>query len=120
MFDIREKLTSEQSDEINGVNTIDWGDSSWKHLSLIGDEEVVSLQHTKVSVLCLGKVNENRQSKIGSSIEIARNQVHMFAKHHGTNREDELFPNTTFFDADIVNMIGQNCKCFLAAKMGGT
>ena len=36
------------------------GDSSWKHLSLVGDEEVVSLPHAKVyvfsdSVLCLGK-----------------------------------------------------------------
>ena len=32
-------------------------------------------------------------------IEIARNQVHVFAKHHGSNREDELIPNTTFFVA---------------------
>ena len=63
MFDISEKLIAEQSDEIYGVNTINWGDSSWKHLSLIGDEEVVSLSHAKVyvfsdSVLCLGKMRE--------------------------------------------------------------
>ena len=67
MFDISEKLISEQSDEIYGVNTINWEDSSWKHLSLIGGEEVISLSHTKVyvfsaSVLCLGKMNENPQS----------------------------------------------------------
>ena len=42
-----------------GVNTIIWDDSSWKHLSLSGDEEVVSLTHAKVyvfsdSVLCFG------------------------------------------------------------------
>ena len=42
-------------------------DSSWKHLSLIGDEEVVSLSHAKGyvfsdSVLCFGKMNENPQS----------------------------------------------------------
>ena len=43
MFDKSEKLTSEQSDEICGVNTINWEDSSWKHLSLVGDEEVISL-----------------------------------------------------------------------------
>ena len=43
MFDISEKLIAEQSDEIYGVNTIGWGDSAWKHLSLVGDEEVVSL-----------------------------------------------------------------------------
>ena len=36
MFDISEKLISEQSDEIYGVNTINWEDSSWKHLSLVG------------------------------------------------------------------------------------
>ena len=60
MFDISEKLISEQSDEIYGVKTINWEDSSWKYLSLIGDEQVISLLHTKVyvfseSVLCFGK-----------------------------------------------------------------
>ena len=40
---------------------------SWKYLSLIGDEQVISLLHTKVyvfsdSVLCLGKVNQNPTS----------------------------------------------------------
>ena len=48
MFDISEKLISEQSDEIYGVNTINWDDSAWKHSSLIGDEEVISLSHAKV------------------------------------------------------------------------
>ena len=48
------------------MNTINWDLSSWKHLTLISDEEVISLSHTKVhvfsdSVLCLGKVNENPQ-----------------------------------------------------------
>ena len=67
MFDISEKLISEQSDEIYGLKTINWEDSSCKHLSLIGDEQVTSLLHTKVyvfsdSVLCLGKTNENPQS----------------------------------------------------------
>ena len=51
------------------MNTINWCDSSWKHLSSVGDEQVISLLHTKVyvfsdSVLCLGKVNENPQSNI--------------------------------------------------------
>ena len=58
MFDISEKLISEQSDEVYGVKTINWEDSSWKYLSLIGDEQLISLLHTKVyvlsdSVLCL-------------------------------------------------------------------
>ena len=63
MFDISAKLVSEQ-DERYGVNTIDWENSSWKYLSLIGCEQVISLQRTKVyvfsdSVLCLGKIHEN-------------------------------------------------------------
>ena len=67
MFDFSEKLVSEQSDEIYGVKTINWENSSWKYLSLIGDEQVISLQPTKVyvfsdSVLCLGKMNENPRS----------------------------------------------------------
>ena len=44
------------------MGPINWEDSSWKHLSLIGDEEVISLSPAKFyvfsdSVLCLGKVN---------------------------------------------------------------
>ena len=67
MFDISEKLITEQSDEIYGMSTINWEHSSWKYLSLVGDEQVISLLHKKVyvlsdSVLCLGKMNENPQS----------------------------------------------------------
>ena len=67
MFDISEKLVSEQSDEIYGVKTINWENSSWEYSSLIGAEQVISLQRTKVyvfsgSVLCLGKIHENTQS----------------------------------------------------------
>ena len=67
MFDISEKLTVAQTDEIFGVPQINWEDSPWKQLSLIGDEEVISLSHAKVyvfsdSVLCLGKVNQNPAS----------------------------------------------------------
>ena len=58
MFDTSEQLMLEQSDEIYGVKTINWEDSSWKYLSLVGDEQVISLLHTKVyvfsdSVLCI-------------------------------------------------------------------
>ena len=64
-----ETLISEQLDEIYGVNTINWEDSSWKYLSLVGDEEVISLSHAKAyvfsdSVLCLGKMHQNPQSNI--------------------------------------------------------
>ena len=46
MFDMSAKLVSEQ-DEISGLETIDWEKSPWKYLSLIGDEQVISLQRTK-------------------------------------------------------------------------
>ena len=60
MFDISEKLTVGQSQEIFGVSPINWEDSSWKQSSLVNDEEVISLSHAKVyvfsdSVLCLGR-----------------------------------------------------------------
>ena len=69
MFKISENLISEQSDEIYGVKTTNLENSSWKYLSLIGDEEVINLQHIKVyiffdSVFCLGKINEYPQSNI--------------------------------------------------------
>ena len=66
MFDISEKLVSEQ-EEINNVDKIDWKNHSWKQLSLIGDETVINLQRAKVyvfsdSVLCLGKVHQHPES----------------------------------------------------------
>ena len=69
MFDISKKLIVGQPDEIYEVNAMNWGDSAWKHLSLIGDEEVVSLSRAKVyvfshSVLCLGKMSENPLSNV--------------------------------------------------------
>ena len=69
MFEISEKLIVGQSDAIYGVTPINCEDSSWKHLSLVGDEEVISLSHAKVyvfsdSVLCLGKMHQNPQSNI--------------------------------------------------------
>ena len=67
MFDISEKLIVGQSDEIYGVSQINWEDSPWRQLSLVNDEEVISLSHTKVyvfsdSVLCIGKVNQKPTS----------------------------------------------------------
>ena len=50
MFDISEKLIVEKSDEIFGVSQNSWGNCPWKQLSLVSDEEVVSLSHAKVYV----------------------------------------------------------------------
>ena len=41
MFDISEKFIVGQSDEICGVNPINWEDFLWKHLSSVNDEEVI-------------------------------------------------------------------------------
>ena len=67
IFGISEKLIVGQSDEIFGVTPINCEDSSRKQLSLVSDEEIISLSHAKVyvfsvSVLCLGKMNQNPMS----------------------------------------------------------
>ena len=67
MFETSEQLILEQSEEIFGVSQISWESSPWKQLSLVNDEEVISLSHAKVyvfsdPVLCLGKMNRNPTS----------------------------------------------------------
>ena len=106
MFDKSEKLISEQSDEIGGVNTINWEDSSWKYLSLIGDEQVINLLHKKVyvfsdSVLCLGKMNENPQSNYAREDRLtwfkSSSQYRALGKIDGEPMEFEwnIFPGFT-------------------------
>ena len=48
MFDISEKLIVGQSDEIFRVFQINCENFPWKQLSLVNDEEVISLSHAKV------------------------------------------------------------------------
>ena len=48
MFDISTRLVSGQ-DEIYGVKTIGWESHSWKYLSLIGDEQVISFNARRFS-----------------------------------------------------------------------
>ena len=62
MFDISSRLVSEQ-DEISGLETIGWENHSWKYLSLIGEERIITIVCVfSDSVLCLGKIQENSQS----------------------------------------------------------
>ena len=66
MFDVTAQLEINQ-DEMHGLDQIQWEKDSWKRLSLIGDETVISLQRTKVYVfsdfvLCLGKVLQHPES----------------------------------------------------------
>ena len=64
MFEISEQLILETSDEILEVSQISWESSPWKQVSLVNDEEFISLSHAKVYVfsvwvLCLGKMTQN-------------------------------------------------------------
>ena len=75
------------------MNTINWEDSSWKQLYLVGDEEVISLLHTKVyvfsdSVLCLGKVNQNPTSSA-----VWEDKLSWFKDSHGTELWTQLTEN---------------------------
>ena len=65
--EISEKLISEQSDEIYGMSAINWEHSSWKYLSLVGDEEVISLSRAKVYVFlrfCIVSWKDEREPTI--------------------------------------------------------
>ena len=51
MSGISEKLIVGQSDEIHGINTIGWEDSSWKYFSLVGDVSRAQ-RFTYFQILC--------------------------------------------------------------------
>ena len=79
MFDISEKLILEQSDEIFGVSPFNWEDSSWKQLSLVNDEEVISLSHAKVEIFfrfCVmsweGESEPNTKCCLGRKVELVQ------------------------------------------------
>ena len=79
MFDISTNLVSEQ-DGISGLETIGWENHLWKYLSLIGDERIMNFQRTKVyvfsdSVLYLGKIQQNPESKRSMGAKIRMDQI---------------------------------------------
>ena len=49
MFDVTAQLVTNQ-EEIHGLDKIQWGKNSWKHLSLIGDETVIYQSSTRESL----------------------------------------------------------------------
>ena len=59
---LRHQKLAEQSDEIYGVNTINWGDSWRSHESLA--REGLRFFFFSDSVLCFGNMSENPQSNI--------------------------------------------------------
>ena len=70
MFDISEKLVSEQ-EVINNVDKIYWKNHSWKQLSLIGDEPLSifnAQKSTSSQILCCvleGSINIRNPTKLG-------------------------------------------------------
>ena len=48
MLEKSEKLRLEKTGEIFGVSQISWVNSPWEQLTLVNDEEVISLSHARV------------------------------------------------------------------------
>ena len=94
IFDISEKLVSEQ-EEINTVDKIYRKNHSWRQLSLICDETVITPQRAKVyvfsdSVLCLGKVNQKSESSTvwDSSGIFSQESMEIRRNSSGTSSQD--------------------------------
>ena len=70
LFDVTQKLISEQNLEISGVSELSWGISTWEKLTLVNDgrgdqaHEGKSLCILRDSVICVGKVREYPQSDV--------------------------------------------------------
>ena len=66
-MDIGHSRYAISQNEIYGVKTFNWKNFSWKYLSLIGDEQVISLMHTKslrIHRFCIVSWKDERQSNV--------------------------------------------------------
>ena len=128
MFDISEKLVSEQ-EEINGLDNIHWGKNSWRQMSLIGDETVINLQRTKVyvfsdSVLCLGRILQHPESNEAWKNRIASGPRprKSYREYDGINGEPtefewNIFPGFTTLQLcgkvnDLLSDLGETPETF--------
>ena len=127
MFDISEKLVSEQ-EEINNADNIHWGKNSWKHLSLIGDETVINLQRAKVyvfsdSVLCLGRIHQHPESneawkdRIGWIVTDKSYRDYDGINGEPTEFEWNIFPGFTTLQlcgkvTDLLSRLGEEPETF--------
>ena len=96
MFDISEKLTVGQSDEIYGLNPINWEDSSWKQLSLVSDEELISLKImnrnanlTPTSFLSMQE-DFNQDNGHSSDLDQKRSRILLLVADHKENGTESL------------------------------
>ena len=81
MFDISAKLVGEQ-DEIFNVDTIHWEKHSWKHLSLIGDENIINLQRESLRLFrfCVVSWKSPSISEVQRILEGQDRMDHNFSK----------------------------------------
>ena len=127
MFDVTAQLVNDQ-EEIHGLDKIHWEKDSWKHLSLIGDETVISLQSTKVyvfsdSVLCLGRILQHPDSNEAWKNRIAGVQSgRSYRDYDGINGEPtefewNIFPGFTTLQLcgkinDLLSDLGETPETF--------
>ena len=104
------------------------GKSSWKQLSLIGDETVINLQRTKVyvfsdSVLCLGKVHQHPESNEAWKNRVAgvraerRYRDYDVINGEPTEFEWNIFPGFTTLQlcdkvTDLLSSLGEKPETF--------
>ena len=89
MLDMSEKLVSEQLDEIYGLNTINWEDSAWKHLSLIGDgksHESLAREGLRIFRFCIMSWKDEREPTIklciGRQIDVVQKFIRIQSFGH--------------------------------------
>ena len=127
MFDFTAQLVNDQ-EEIHGLDKIHWGKSSWRKLSLIGDETVINLQRTKVyvfsdSVLCLGRILQHPDSNEAWKNRIAGARAEKcYRDYDGINGEPtkfewNIFPGFTTLQLcgkinDLLSDLGQSPETF--------
>ena len=104
------------------------GKTSWKHLSLIGDETVINLQRTKVyvfsdSVFCLGRVHQHAKSNEAWKDKIGWITTdESYRDYDGINEEPiefewNIFPGITTLQLcgkvkDLLSRLGETPETF--------
>ena len=127
MFDVTAQLVNNQ-EEINCLDKILYGKSSWTRLSLIDDEVVINLQRTKVyvfsdSVLCLGKVLQHPESNEAWKNRVAGARAEKSYREYdaingeSTEFEWHILPGFTTLQlcgkiSDLLSYLGQDASNF--------
>ena len=96
MCDISEKLMVGQSDDIYGLNPINCEDSSWKQLSLVSDEELISLKimnrNANLTPISFLSMQEDFHQENGHSLDLdqRRSRILLLVADHKENGTESL------------------------------